>query len=208
MLKKILKFFKKKKTYKNYFLKDNLKDEIRKNLCSVGKWSYGNPKIYRWDWSSKLIIGNFCSLGPEIKIYFGGNHRTDWITTSPLPAPQFSYYFNQAKNIQNFCPSGGDINIGHDVWIGGHTIILSGSTIGNGTVIGAGSLVSGNLESYSIYAGNPIKKIRDRFDKSLKEKINETEWWNFDNDLVNDLSKYLCSDDYDGFFKAIKKINL
>jgi hypothetical protein len=52
-------FFKKKK-YSNYFLKDNLKNEIEQKLAIIGKWSYGNPKIYRWDWKSKIYIGNFC----------------------------------------------------------------------------------------------------------------------------------------------------
>ena len=54
IIKKLFKIFKKEKVYKNYFLKDNLKKEIETNLAEVGKWSYGNPSIYRWDWNLKL----------------------------------------------------------------------------------------------------------------------------------------------------------
>tara|TARA_B110000503_G_scaffold45950_1_gene75070 strand:+ start:1416 stop:2054 length:639 start_codon:yes stop_codon:yes gene_type:complete len=209
MFQKLLTIFRKKKikNYKNYFLKDNLKDEIEKGLSCVGKWSYGNPKIYRWDWKSKIKIGNFCSLGPDIKFYIGGNHRQDWITTSPLPASQFSKTFNKAQNIKNFSTSKGDINIGNDVWIGGNTIILSGVTIGNGATIGAGSVVTSDILPFSVCAGNPIKKIRNRFDDDLIKKIQESQWWNFDDHVINELSEYLCSNNFDDFFEALKKFN-
>ena len=40
----MFKFFKKKKLkkYKNYFLKDNLKEDIKKNFAQIGDWTYGN----------------------------------------------------------------------------------------------------------------------------------------------------------------------
>lgn len=207
MFNSILKLFKKKKKYKNYFLKDNLKNEIAKGLCTVGEWSYGSPKIYRWDWNSKIKIGKFCSLGPEIKFYVGGNHRADWITTAQLPASQFSEIFDKAQNIKNFSITNGDINIGNDVWIGGNTIILSGVNIGNGAVIGAGSVVSKDIDPFSIWAGNPIKKIRNRFDDVLIKKMEEIKWWDLKDQQINELSIYLCSNNFDDFFKSLKKIS-
>ena len=50
-----------------------------------------------------------------------------------------------------------------DVWIGANAIILSGVTIGEGAIIGAGSVVTKNVEPYTIFAGNPAKKIKMRF---------------------------------------------
>jgi len=50
-----------------------------------------------------------------------------------------------------------------DVWVGHGSIILSGIRIGSGSIIAAGSVVTGNVEPYSIYGGNPATKIRDRF---------------------------------------------
>ncbi|OAO24847.1 MULTISPECIES: acyltransferase [Mammaliicoccus] len=49
-----------------------------------------------------------------------------------------------------------------DVWIGSNVIILPGVSIGEGSVIAAGSVVTKDVESYSIYAGVPAKKIKDR----------------------------------------------
>ena len=54
--------------------------------------------------------------------------------------------------------------IENDVWVGYNTTILSGVKIGEGSIIGAGSIVTRDVEPYSIYAGNPAKKIRNRFD--------------------------------------------
>jgi acetyltransferase-like isoleucine patch superfamily enzyme len=63
--------------------------------------------------------------------------------------------------------------IGDDVWIGYGSIILSGVKIGEGSIIAAGSVVAKDVEAFSIYAGVPAKKIRNRFDKDsdLKEHI-------------------------------------
>ena len=49
--------------------------------------------------------------------------------------------------------------IGNNVFIGMRSIILQGTNIGDNVIIGAGSVVSGKVESNSVYAGNPAKKI-------------------------------------------------
>jgi len=54
--------------------------------------------------------------------------------------------------------------IGNDVWVGYGCTILQGVSINEGAIIAAGSVITKDVESYSIYAGNPGKKIRDRFE--------------------------------------------
>jgi maltose O-acetyltransferase len=56
------------------------------------------------------------------------------------------------------------VYIGDDVWIGSGAIIFPGVTIGDGSIIGAGSVVRYNVPSYTIFAGNPAKFIKNRFD--------------------------------------------
>lgn len=51
-----------------------------------------------------------------------------------------------------------------DVWVGYGSIIMSGVKIGTGSIIAAGSVVTKDVEPYSIYAGVPAKKIKNRFD--------------------------------------------
>lgn len=53
--------------------------------------------------------------------------------------------------------------IGKDVWIGAHCIIKAGVQIGDGAIVAMGSVVVTDIDPFSIYAGVPAKKIRDRF---------------------------------------------
>lgn len=52
------------------------------------------------------------------------------------------------------------ITIGNNVWIGAHTAVLPGVTIGDNTVISAGSVVNRSIPSNVLAAGNPCKVIR------------------------------------------------
>jgi acetyltransferase-like isoleucine patch superfamily enzyme len=55
------------------------------------------------------------------------------------------------------------ITVETDVWIGARAIILpSVNTIGAGAIIGAGSVVTKDVESYTIVAGNPAQVIGKR----------------------------------------------
>ena len=54
------------------------------------------------------------------------------------------------------------IVIEDDVWIGCHSVILMGVTIGKGAVIGANSLVNQDIPPFAIAAGSPAKIIRSR----------------------------------------------
>lgn len=66
--------------------------------------------------------------------------------------------------------------IGNNVFIGMNSIILMGANIGNNVIIGAGSIVSGKVESNSVYAGNPAKKIctlEEHYEK-LKKGFDES----------------------------------
>lgn len=53
--------------------------------------------------------------------------------------------------------------IGDDVWIGTHSIIMTGVKIGDGAIVAAGSVVTKNVEPYSIVGGVPAKFIKMRF---------------------------------------------
>lgn len=65
---------------------------------------------------------------------------------------------------------GTKVIIEDDVWIGGNSVILQGTTIGKHSLVAAGSIVTKDIEPYTIVAGNPAKPIK-RYDFELKTWI-------------------------------------
>ena len=63
---------------------------------NIGDWTYGFPRVYEWGEGTQLIIGKFCSIARDVKIYLGGEHRMDWVSTFP-----FSEFFGEAKDISS-----------------------------------------------------------------------------------------------------------
>lgn len=56
----------------------------------------------------------------------------------------------------------GEVTIGNNVFVGMNTIFVRPVSIGDGAIIGANSVVTKNIESYTINGGNPAKYIKDR----------------------------------------------
>lgn len=100
--------------------------------------------------NTKINIGKKVIFGPYVKL-IAGDHRIDIIGKYIKDSVE--------KHPSNDLP----ICIKNDVWIGTGSIILKGVTIGNGAVVGAGSVVTKDVEAYTIVAGNPAKPIRKRF---------------------------------------------
>lgn len=93
--------------------------------------------------------------------------------------------------------------IGNDVWIGVRATILSGLTIGDGAVIGGGSVVTKNVGPYEIWAGNPARFIRKRFNDEAISKLEKIQWWNFrDTELIRIGS---LMTDVDSFLEAVEQ---
>lgn len=63
---------------------------------------------------------------------------------------------------------GGKVKIEKYVQIGSNTVVFPNLTIGEGTVIGASSLVRHSVESWGVYCGIPIKRIKNRNKNMLK----------------------------------------
>ena len=166
---------------------------------SFGKYTYGTPTVYWKNDNAKLIVGNFCSIATNVKIYLGGNHRTDWVTTYPF-GYMHEITFNNFDGVGH--PSTkGDIIIGNDVWIGDNVTIMSGVTIGDGAVIANNSHVVKNVEPYSLVGGNPAKLIKYRFTQEQIAKLLEIKWWYWDDEKINNFTPILCNDNIEEFIK-------
>ena len=74
--------------------------------------------------------------------------------------------------------------IGNDVWIGCNAVICRGVHIGDGAVVAAGAVVTKDVEPYTIVAGVSAKKIKERCPRFLAERLQETEWWNLNPQII------------------------
>ncbi len=63
---------------------------------------------------------------------------------------------------ENMVMKSKEVVIEDDAWIASNAIILHGVKIGKGAIVGAGSVVTKNVPSMEIWAGNPAKKIKER----------------------------------------------
>lgn len=121
------------------------KVHIRKNTLSLGSHSFIGPRC--WLAVDDLTIGNFCMLAGRVAIV-GGDHRFDVVGTPSIL-------------------SGRDVShpvvIEDDVWIGHNATIMHGVRIGEGAIVAAASVVTRDVEPYTIVGGVPAKSIRMRF---------------------------------------------
>ncbi len=166
------------------------------NNSSIGRYSYCGHDCFflNCEIDAFVSIADNCRLG-------GAMHPIKRVSSSPV--------FHKGKNIlkKNFAEfdeiSTEKVVIHADVWIGAGATILSGVTIGVGAVIGAGSVVTHNVPPYEIWAGNPAKKIRNRFDEKTIHGLLETNWWEWSDEKIEKYS-YLFEEPLE-FIKKVRE---
>ena len=92
-----------------------------------------------------ITIGDNVLLGVNVVISSGVHNYSDRstpVTLQPITPKQ--------------------IIIEDDVWIGANVVIMPGITLRKGTVVGAGAVVTHSTDPYSVMAGVPARKIKER----------------------------------------------
>ncbi|MBO0429505.1 CatB-related O-acetyltransferase [Vagococcus fluvialis] len=215
-----------KETYNNWSDTKYIKDIITNPLITAGNKSYYsgfysnhsfengcvrylwgdettvdlfNPKEqFGWE-LDHLEIGNYVCIASGATILLGGNHnhRSDWVSVYPFP-----------QTIQKSFKNKGDTIIKSDAWIGMNATIMPGVTIGEGAIIAAESVVIKNVEPYTVVAGNPAKKIKNRFTDEEINLLLELRWFDWSDEEVEKAIPLIMSQNikglYDYYLKYIK----
>ncbi len=148
----------------------------------------------------KVTVGRYCSVAEGVTVMLGGNHRYDWVTTYPFTGMHEQY--PEAAHIKGHPRSNGDVQIGNDVWLGRHCVVLSGVTIGDGAIVGAYALVTRDVPPYAIVGGNPAALIRYRFSREHVDRLLKVAWWNWPEETVRKMIPLLTSNDIDAFLRS------
>lgn len=158
-MKKIKKIIK-KIIYRHKSSSESYVKWLQKKGCRIGK------NTYFFDPTNTFVDVNrpdFIEIGEKCKI------------SSSVTILAHDYSYSVLRPIYNVMPQKtGVTKIGNNVFVGIHSIILMGADIGDNVIIGAGSVVHGKVESNSVYAGNPAKKI-STIEKFYEKTMNEYE---------------------------------
>ena len=147
---------------------------------SLGDYSYverGAEAIY-------TTIGKFCAIAANARIN-ALMHPVDRISQHKITYRPNEYFLGAKidKDFRNERQSK-RVMIGHDVWIGHGAIIMPGVHVGHGAVIAANAVVTRDVDSYAIVAGVAAKRIRWRFDNTIRERIISLGWWDWEHDRL------------------------
>lgn len=144
-------------------------------------------------------IGSFTSIASDCNVG-GASHPMEWVSTSPVFQGQSSVLKQKFEKFP-YSDTYKRTKIGNDVWIGNNVLIKSGVSIGDGAVIGMGSVVTKDVGSYEIWAGDPAKKIRNRLDETIANKLLEIKWWDMEDEEIKMYSEHF--NDPKSFINAV-----
>lgn len=127
--------------------------------AQIGKGVMIKPKVnIKYPWF--LRIGDFVWIGEEV-----------WIDNYTWVSLENHTCISQGAMLltgnHNYKSSGfglmiGEIKLSEGAWIGAKAVVCPGVTVHSHAVLSVGSIATKDLDSYSIYQGNPAAKVRDR----------------------------------------------
>lgn len=170
-----------------YYASDRSRPYEEYTDMGPGSYCGGGFELLHEKGGSLPSIGRFTSIGQNVKMFCGGYHRVDWVTTSPIHEGDPCTY------------SKGPVEIGSDCWVGHSAVFMSGVKVGHGAVVGAFSVVTKDVEPYAIVGGNPAKFIRFRFSEEQRKKLLAIAWWDWPEMEVRANQLKLCQPDIDAF---------
>ena len=142
---------------------------ILKDNCKILDYAY-------FDGVGGITIGRCTIVAPKCTI-LTSNHKYDEKEIEMLP-------FNNQNIIK-------EVIIGDYCWIGRSVIILPGVKIGKASIVAAGSVVTKNVEPYSVVGGNPAKVIKYRDKENIDVLIRNNKCWSDPNVNIDNKKIYL-----------------
>lgn len=127
-------------------------------MGGLGKGSFVSRNV-RFRNIKNIVVGEGCVINPNVlldgrggKIKIGDN----------VDIAQESIIWTMGHDPQTHKAKCGSVTIGDYCWIGCRAMIMPGITIGESSICAANAVVTKDMDSNSIYAGIPARKISQR----------------------------------------------
>lgn len=140
---------------------------------------------------SRCKMGRYCSIGPEVLLVSGTHPLDGRLSTHPSfysVSEQAGFTYAKQQSFEELVFVDAEqryvARLGSDVWIGARAMIIAGVKIGNGAVIAAGSIVTKDVDDFSIVAGVPARHVRYRFEEGRRRELLAAPWWEQDESWV------------------------
>ena len=117
--------------------------------CSLGR----DSRIWCQE---SITIGNYVLIAHMVDIHDNNSHSLDWRDRRE----DAMNVFERVRGLDVTKVPSAPIVIEDDVWIGAKSTILKGVRIGRGAVVAAGSVVTTNVEPFTLVGGNPAREIK------------------------------------------------
>ena len=118
-------------------------------------------------WAPWLLqMDDFSCIGPGVEVYNPGGCKIGRYAI--LSQDAYICGATHDYEVENFTYISKEIIIEAYVWICAKAVVLPGVRCEEGSVLGAASLTSKNMQSWSVYAGNPAKLVKPRMNFTNK----------------------------------------
>lgn len=141
----------------------------------------------------RLVIGRYCALATGTTFLMAGaDHPMLGVSTFPFGIFGGEWR-DRTLDLVMARESRGDTVVGNDVWFGYRTLIMPGVRIGDGAIIASGSVVTSDVEPYTIVGGNPAKPIRRRYEPAQVDALLRAAWWDWPVELVTEHARAIMA---------------
>ncbi|WP_313950211.1 acyltransferase [Accumulibacter sp.] len=100
--------------------------------------------------AGRIVLEDFCNISSRVAIYSSSDDYSGAAMTNPTVPSEYT-------NVTH-----ADVFLGKHVIVGSGSVILPGVTLEEGVAIGALSLVNKRCDAFGIYAGKPVRRVKER----------------------------------------------
>jgi phosphonate metabolism protein (transferase hexapeptide repeat family) len=131
-------------------------------------------------------IGKHANIAAAVRVG-ATDHPLDRASLHHFMYRSASYWDDAADDAEWFAKRRSRLSvIGHDTWIGHAAMVKPEVTVGHGAVVAAGAVVTKDVAPYTIVAGVPAVKVRDRQPPAIAERLIALAWWDWSHERLRE----------------------